>query len=39
MLKLNYIQMETLDLVFEYVNLEFNGEFRPVDINLRIICI
>lgn len=31
--------MEKLKLVVDYMNLEFNGEIRPRDINLKIICI
>lgn len=39
MSKLSYIQMEKLELIVEYGNLEFNGENRPRGINLRIICV
>lgn len=31
-------QMEELKMIVEYMNLEFNGEIRPRNINLRIIC-
>lgn len=31
--------MEKLELVVEYLNLEFSGEIRPRDINLRAIYI